>query len=391
MKSLSFSSRRGHNRKQTSLLRGKTCKQIMLPILATLFAAYSAAAISHDEVIPVLDLDTTDKVVVVDLLFEGMMKTGPGSVTVAYGKSRGLAGDPPLLVVLLRDLDGNVRKEFNAWHPLLGEEFGENGNRNLILSEGLGSFTFPFSPDLVTMNVEDGETGEQISTVDLVSGMHDFCRSNRDDTECAAVVNRPPVCSANGPYVAECTGATTSVSLDGSGSSDLDGDPLSYLWSGFFGSETGVSPTVTFSGLDNFNVGLAVSDDFGGTSSCATTVKVEDTTPPTIDSISVTPSVLWPPNHKMVQVAVDIHATDSCDLDTACKILSISSSEPANGQGDGNTSTDWEITGDLRANLRAERAGRGSNRVYAITGQCTDASGNSAEQTVDVIAPHSKK
>jgi hypothetical protein len=391
MKSLSFSSRRGHNRKQTSLLRGKTCKQIMLPILATLFAAYSAAAISHDEVIPVLDLDTTDKVVVVDLLFTGMMNTEPGSVTVVYGKSRGLAGDPPLLVVLLRDLDGNVRKEFNAWHPLLGEEFGENGNRNLILSEGLGSFTFPFSPDLVTMNVEDGDTRELISTVDLVSGMHDFCRSNSDDTECANVVNRPPVCDANGPYVAECTGATTSVTLDGSGSSDPDDDPLSYLWSGVFGSATGASPTLAFSGLDNFTVDLDVSDDFGGTSMCATTVRVEDTTPPTIDAMSVTPTVLWPPNHKMVPVGVSMTATDTCDPNPTCMIVSISSNEPVNGKGDGNTSPDWENTGDFTANLRAERAGKASGRVYTITGQCTDVSGNSADQSVDVTVLHDKK
>jgi subtilisin family serine protease len=35
-----------------------------------------------------------------------------------------------------------------------------------------------------------------------------------------AVVNEPPVCNANGPYTAECAGATTTISLDGTGSSD---------------------------------------------------------------------------------------------------------------------------------------------------------------------------
>ena len=43
--------------------------------------------------------------------------------------------------------------------------------------------------------------------------------------------NEPPVCNARGPYTEECTGATTSVLLDGSGSSDPDGDTLTYAWS----------------------------------------------------------------------------------------------------------------------------------------------------------------
>jgi hypothetical protein len=35
-----------------------------------------------------------------------------------------------------------------------------------------------------------------------------------------AAVNEPPVCDVNGPYTAECTGSTTTISLDGTGSSD---------------------------------------------------------------------------------------------------------------------------------------------------------------------------
>jgi len=39
-----------------------------------------------------------------------------------------------------------------------------------------------------------------------------------------------PVCNYGGPYFAECTGASTSVPLDGSASFDPDGTPLTYQW-----------------------------------------------------------------------------------------------------------------------------------------------------------------
>ena len=39
---------------------------------------------------------------------------------------------------------------------------------------------------------------------------------------------------------------------------------------------------------------------------------------------------------------------------------------------------DWEITGDLTLDLRAERSGSGTGREYTITVQCTDGTGNFA-------------
>jgi hypothetical protein len=55
--------------------------------------------------------------------------------------------------------------------------------------------------------------------------------------------------------------------------------------------------------------------------------------------------------------------------------------------GDGNTEPDWEITGDLTVDLRAERAGGGDGRIYSIVVECTDASGNSSVDTVFVCVP----
>jgi uncharacterized repeat protein (TIGR01451 family) len=116
-----------------------------------------------------------------------------------------------------------------------------------------------------------------------------------------------------------------------------------------------------------------------------------DTTAPTIDSLSVDPGELWPPNHKMHPVSIAVTASDQCDAEPVCRLASIASNEPLNGEGDGNTETDWEITGQFTAELRAERAGPGEGRVYTLTAECADASGNVASDSVSVSVAHDSR
>jgi len=92
----------------------------------------------------------------------------------------------------------------------------------------------------------------------------------------------------------------------------------------------------------------------------------------------------------MVLVTVDVDAWDNCDAQPMCQITSVSSNETENGSGDGNTASDWEITGDLTVKLRAERSGSGNGRIYTIDVDCTDASGNSSTDSVTVTVPHDK-
>ncbi len=115
-----------------------------------------------------------------------------------------------------------------------------------------------------------------------------------------------------------------------------------------------------------------------------------DTTPPVIDSVTASPSQLWPPNHKMVPVTVSVNVTDLCDTAPACRITGVTANEAINGPGDGNTSPDWEIIGNLVVNLRAERSGGGSGREYTVTAECKDASGNKVSAPVKVLVPKSQ-
>jgi hypothetical protein len=73
---------------------------------------------------------------------------------------------------------------------------------------------------------------------------------------------------------------------------------------------------------------------------------------------------------------------------SSCHITSITSSEPVEGTGDGDMAPDWEITGNLTANLRAERAGSGPGRTYTLTVACTDSSGNTSTRSTIVTVPH---
>jgi hypothetical protein len=94
---------------------------------------------------------------------------------------------------------------------------------------------------------------------------------------------------------------------------------------------------------------------------------------------------------KMVAVTISVEAANNCDGSTVSKITAVESNEPVDGLGDGDTSPDWEITGDLTLNLRAERSGKGNGRIYTITVECSDAVGNTTPGTVTVVVPKNKK
>ncbi len=60
------------------------------------------------------------------------------------------------------------------------------------------------------------------------------------------------------------------------------------------------------------------------------------------------------------------------------------------GVNDRKTALDWEITGKLTLNLRAERLGNGKGRIYTITVESRDAYGNASTRTVTVSVPKSQ-
>jgi hypothetical protein len=133
-----------------------------------------------------------------------------------------------------------------------------------------------------------------------------------------------------------------------------------------------------------------VRDAAGNETCCSFTVTVIDNEAPRITNVTTNQPTLWPPNHKMKDVTVTINSSDNCggSSTSSCKVTSITSNEPLNGLGDGNTEVDYEIVGDNLVRLRAERSGTGEGRLYTLTVTCTDGSGNTSTATTEVRVAH---
>ncbi|HET8798584.1 MAG TPA: choice-of-anchor X domain-containing protein [Thermoanaerobaculia bacterium] len=117
---------------------------------------------------------------------------------------------------------------------------------------------------------------------------------------------------------------------------------------------------------------------------------VLDNTPPVL-SVSVTPSVLYPPNHQMVEITPTISVSDDRDPDPRVDLVSITSNEGDDVRGDGNTSPDITIDPTGRIFLRAERSGLAEGRIYTITWRARDDSGNTSTASATVTVPHDQR
>jgi uncharacterized repeat protein (TIGR01451 family) len=122
-------------------------------------------------------------------------------------------------------------------------------------------------------------------------------------------------------------------------------------------------------------------DNVPGNNSKTATTTV-DPTPPSINGLSASPASLSPPNHKMQNVTINYSSTDNCG-GVNCNITNITSNQPIDGGGDGDTSPDWQFVDAHHVQLRAEFSG-GVTRIYTITVTCTDAAGNTTTKTVEV-------
>jgi hypothetical protein len=107
------------------------------------------------------------------------------------------------------------------------------------------------------------------------------------------------------------------------------------------------------------------------------------------DCARAQPSVgsLWPPNHKLVPVAVN-GVTDPDGDPVTVTITQVWQDEPTNAPSDGNTCPDATGTGTGAVSVRSERAGGGDGRVYHLRFGASDGRGGTCQGEVRICVPH---
>jgi hypothetical protein len=189
----------------------------------------------------------------------------------------------------------------------------------------------------------------------------------------------PPVVVAPPDIAVEATGPLTPVVIGRAAASDAVGVvSLTHDAPAQFPIGT---TDVTWRAADAAgNVGMAVQR-----------IVVRDTLPPVFLAASASPDVLWPPDHRMVQVSVQAEVADRSGRVAGWRVLGVTCNEPADALGDGRTPADVAVLDARTVLLRAERAGNGGDRIYTIRLEASDAAGNKAVTSVAVRVPQSRR
>lgn len=145
-----------------------------------------------------------------------------------------------------------------------------------------------------------------------------------------------------------------------------------------------------FFALGTTSVTFSATDDDGNVGSCSADVRVVDTTPPVVVA-SLGRNVLWPPNHKMVNVGLSAGISDTCDPNPAVGVMVFGDEDDEERRGDGHFSPDAINLALNTLLLREERNGTSDGRVYLVVVSATDASGNVGFDCGTVVVPHDRQ
>jgi len=136
---------------------------------------------------------------------------------------------------------------------------------------------------------------------------------------------------------------------------------------------------------------IDAADTCGQSDGVVVAAEVSDRTPPTIE-VALTPTVLWPPNHRMVDVAATVAAADNCP-GVRYVLTSVTSSDPDDAAGRGGGARRGDIHGadvmtpDTAFQVRAARQGAVRGRTYTAVYTAIDGSGNETAAAAVVAVP----
>lgn len=204
----------------------------------------------------------------------------------------------------------------------------------------------------------------------------------------------PPVTTASvspAPNANGWNNTNITVTLN-STDNELGGTGVKQITYGATGAQTignttvsGGSATLTISAEGGTTIMFFGTDNAGNIETAKTIAIQLDKTPPTV-ACSASPNVLWSPNNKLVPANVSVNVSDALSGPGGFTLLSVTSNEPDSGQGD----IQGFVTGaaSTSGQLRAQRLGSGTGRVYTFTYSGFDRAGNSASCTTTTTVPH---
>ena len=337
-----------------------------------------------------------------------------GTVGVFYYTFDGLSGGiPSFSAHLAQSSDQGVTFTDQVLLSFLSSATDNNNNRQRVLGDYMqmkavsncffGSFTgngVPFgrpfaNHDPIFFNVCVAPTADLSITK---TASPDPVTTGDDVTYTVTVTNNGPDPATSVVVTDDLPAETTFVSCSSTGEGVCGGSGNNRTVS-FPLLPSGQSETITFVANVNCSVadGTVISNtatvssstpDPNSNNDSSTATTTASNPPPTITNATADPSILWPPNHRMVNVTVSYDVTDNCALPLGSCTLSVTSNEPVFGHGSGHTSPDWTVVDDHHVLLRAERQGNGNGRIYTTTITCTDSGGNSSDEQVEVVVPH---
>jgi len=287
------------------------------------------------------------------------------------GKCKELVNESPIPVC--KDIE--IPADENCQASITAEDVDDGSydpdEDEITLSvDNLGPFSLGEHYVNLTVTDEHGESDTcevKVTVVDTIPPIPDVAELPEVRGECSAEITSTPTATDN------CAGIITGTTSD----------PHEYTEQG--------THTVTWT----------YDDGNGNTATQTQTVVVDDVTAPEI-SVSVSPNILRPPNHKMVLITPEIIVSDNCDSDPVPEavliLIEMNEGDETDTYtpeydlilGDGHTTNDIQVI-DGKIYLRAERSGKGDGRIYTITYTATDDAGNSATATATVTVPHDQK
>lgn len=131
---------------------------------------------------------------------------------------------------------------------------------------------------------------------------------------------------------------------------------------------------------------LSGSVDATITGTTSSTVVTTGSTPD-CSGAAASAGVIWPPNHTMVSETI-VGVTDPFGQPLLIVVTGILQDESVAAIGSGNTSPDGTGIGTSTAQIRAERAGPGTGRIYFISFSATNPQGAQCTGTISVFVPH---